>query len=292
MAQVSYIRFDTDFFDKPKIKGLAHRQGVQSVLFLIRLLCAMGRATNGEISRDAWEAIGFENEYNEEKTRLVVEYCLEQKILSGNIEALSNSRIKEDQEALEKKRESTKERVAKTRQKQSITSRPEMVPTQAEKTPRPIPVLVNSNIIPGHVAIEVNAQKVEETFDTSDPNMEIALEKLQKPDGQDWVRDNRFINAGRRPMKDYPLLWLTPGELADVVKKLEESDIPIQSYKDLFLKAEARINTYSAQGRSAQSVSVYNWLTGFLFDELLERTIKETRLAKTMEAPQRYEQRR
>lgn len=292
MAQVAYIRFDTDFFDKPKIKGMSHRLGNHSVLFLIRLLCAMGRATKGEISRDAWEAIGLENEYDDNQSRQVIEYCLEKNILGGSLDALTNSRIQEDQAALEKKREATKERVAKARQKQGIVSPIETPAVQPERVIKPVLGLINPNLIPGHVAVEVNTQKVEETFDTSDPNMEIALEKLEKPAGQDWNRDNRFINAGRRPMKDYPLLWLTPKELSDVIKKLEESDIPIQSYKDLFLKAEAKLTTYSAQGRSAQSVSVYNWLTGFLFDELLERTIKETRLAKTMEAPQRYEQRR
>lgn len=293
MAQVTYIRFDVDFFDKPKIKGLAYRCGQEAVLLLVRLLCAMGRATNGEISRDAWEAIGAENGLNQEKTLSCITYMIDQGILGGTLESLTNERVKQDQSALEKKREATRERVAKNRQKKESEDLATL--NSATATVRRLDTpLINPNLIPGFIHSEVHANHSAEpeTFDTTDPNMAIALEKLESPAGQPWVNDNRFINAGRRPMKDYKLLWLTPGELADVVKKLEESDIPVQMYKDLFKKAEAKLKTYSTQGKSSQSVSVYNWLTGFLFDELLERTIKEARLAKTMEGPQRYEQRR
>ena len=93
-------------------------------------------------------------------------------------------------------------------------------------------------------------------------------------------------------MKDYPNIWLTPFELADVMKKLEASDIPQKAYKDLFLKAEAKLMTWKQDRRSLSTVSVYNWMTGFLFDELLERAIKERRLAKTIEAPRPFEGRR
>lgn len=288
MAQLEYIRFDTDFFDKPKIKGLVRRHGQDGVNLLIRLLCAMGRATDGAISRDAWEFIGEEADVTVERTEQIIDYCLEQHILGGDKNSLTNARIQTDQEALERKRDSTRNRVKQYRDKQRPAETQVItVPERAVARISPAPYV--PYVPPADV---IRPKAVEEKFDTSDPNMEIALEKLQAPAGQDWTYDNRYMGAGRRPMKDYPEIWLTPQELADVIKKLEGSDIPVQSYKDLFLKAEAKLKTYSSQGRSNQTVSVYNWLTGFLFDESLERAIKETRLAKTLEGPQRYEQRR
>jgi hypothetical protein len=289
MAQLEYIRLDTDFFDKPKIKGLVYRHGHESVGFLLRLLCSMGRATEGFIGRDAWEAIGIESGIDPDRAEKLVAYCLDQGILDGDLSAISNSRVHADQDALDKKRGAARERVRTHRQKPTEVSAPAFV----ARMERAVAVVPNNSPVPSPVlVVPTHRQEPTEEFDTDDPNLKIALEKLEQPAGQPWTNDNRHISAGRRPMRDYPSLWLTPPELADVVKKLEESQIPVQSYKDLFLKAEARLKTYSGQGRSTQGVSVYNWMTGFLFDELLERTIKETRLAKTMEGPQRYEQRR
>jgi hypothetical protein len=291
MTQLEYIRLDTDFFDKPKIKGLIYRHGQEAVGFLLRLLCSMGRATDGGIGRDAWEAIGIESNIDPQRAETLVVYCLEQGILEGDLSMISNSRVQADREALEKKRGAARERVRTHRQKHQEPNAPAYVARMERAVAvsnHPQPVSVPSPVL---VVAHSPVEDVQE-FDTSDPNLKIALEKLESPSGQPWTHDNRYMSAGRRPMKDYPALWLTPFELADVVKKLEESQIPVQAYKDLFLKAEARLKTYTGQGRSTQGVSVYNWMTGFLFDELLERTIKETRLAKTIEGPKRYEQRR
>lgn len=297
MAQLDYIRLDTDFFDKPKIKGLCHRHGQEAVGFLLRLLCSMGRATEGAIGRDAWEAIGIEGNLDPKRAEMFVIYCLEQKILAGDLEHLTNSRVQDDQTALERKRGAGKERVRQYRQRHKDApsfadegSDAPVAPQNSQSITEPPPVATVA-YLPRATPRLVEPER-QEKFDLSDPNMAIALEKLEAPTGQSWMNDNRYIGASRRPMKDYPALWLTPHELADVIKKLESSHIPVQGYKDLFLKAEARLKTYAGQGRSTQGVSVYNWLTGFLFDELLERTIKEARLAKTMEGPQRYEQRR
>ena len=291
MAQLEYIRLDTDFFDKPKIKGLVYRHGHESVGFLLRLLCSMGRATEGFIGRDAWEAIGIESGIDPQRAEKLVAYCLDQGILEGDLSTISNSRVHTDREALDKKRGAARDRVRTHRQRQHETSLPAYVPRMERAVD--ISVHPHAAAIPSPVLVVAHPQVEEpQEFDTSDPNLKIALEKLETPSGQPWTQDNRYMGAGRRPMRGYPALWLTPMELADVVKKLEESQIPVQAYKDLFLKAEARLKTYTGQGRSTQGVSVYNWMTGFLFDELLERTIKETRLAKTMEGPKRYEQRR
>lgn len=289
MAQLKYIRFDTDFFDKPKIKGFVHRQGQLSVSFLIRLLCAMGRATEGKISRDCWEAIGAEAGLDVVKTEELVGYCLDNGILRGSKDALTNPRVLEDQDALEKKRKLTKDRVTEYRKRQRTDEeKPPPAPTLA-------PILASAVPFQPYVPAEsvrnlVKADK--EQIDDDDPNMKIALEKLETPEGQDWTFDNRYIGAGRRPMRDYPTIWLTPQELARVIAKLEGSNIPQESYKDLFFKVESVLKTNLSQGKSNQYVTAYAWLIGRFFEELLEVSTKEARLAKALETPTRYEQRR
>lgn len=291
MAQVQYIRLDTDFFDKPKIKALAFRCGQGAVLCLIRLLCAMGRATDGELSRDAWLAISVESGLTVEDAETLAKYCLKEKIFGGNLAALTNSRVLEDQEALERKREQNRERVSRHRTKQRTGPEATVIPLP----PRPSEPIVNPDFVPVPIAPDADAQvQYPDPVEAGDDeNLKIALDKLETPGaGKAWERDNRYILAHRRPMKDYPLIWLAPTELADVISKLEASDIPLQLYKELFKNAEAKLRTYVASGKNAQNVSVYNWLTGFLFNELLDTTTKESKLTKTIEWGNRYEQRR
>lgn len=276
MAQVEYIRLDVDFFDKPKIKGLQRKHGHKAILLILRLYCAMGRATNATLNRDSWEALAADGGYEDGEAIIVVDYCLGHGILSGDYEQLTNTRVVEDQAALERKREQAKARQKSFREKPKELESPTTLEVISTSLPKSVPI----------VLVEPTQQR--ETIDPGDnENLKIALEKLQSPGNQQWTLDNRFVNAGRRPMKDYPELWLTPFELEDIIKKLKESDIPMTSYKDLFAKAEAKLKTWKQERRSTSGVSVYNWLTGFLFQEVLETTIKETRLAKTLETERR-----
>jgi len=280
MAQVEYIRIDTDFFDKPKIKALRRRHGNKGIMLVLRLLTAMGKSSDGGLVRDTWEILATEADYEDGEAGEVVSYCLEVGIFSGDMDHVSNRRVTEDQDALERKRVAKREEMRRYRAKEKGAPALQVIVDKSAESdleriqPRVLPV------------IEPSMQK--ETVDPgNDENLRIALEKLETPANQQWTLDNRFIMAGRRPMKDYTNIWLTPHELADVIKKLEESDIPMWSYKDLFLKAEARLVTYKQERRPVQTVSVYNWLTGFLFQEVLETTIKETRLAKTLDNERR-----
>lgn len=284
MAQVEYIRLDTDFFDKPKIKALRRRHGNKGILLVLRILTSMGKSTDGALVRDTWEVLAEESDYKEGEAEAAIAYCLAVGIFSGDEENLSNRRVTEDQEALERKRASKREEMRRYRGREKGTSA--SVVKSFEDTD-------DLNRIQPRAVSVVEPPMQRETVDPgNDETLKIALTKLETPADQQWTLDNRFISAGRRPMKDYQNIWLTPFELADVMKKLQSSDIPQGSYKDLFLKAEAKLVTWKQERRSLTTVSVYNWLTGFLFDELLERAIKERRLAKTIEAPKQFEGRR
>ncbi len=107
--------------------------------------------------------------------------------------------------------------------------------------------------------------------DTPDERTLEALELLEDPGGQPWTRENPFMLAGRRPMRKYPRIRIAPGELAGVLEHLEHSPLPPEWWKSVFKAVEARITTWTAQGKPDAYANAAAWLTGFALTDALEQ---------------------
>lgn len=79
--------------------------------------------------------------------------------------------------------------------------------------------------------------------------------------------DNRYMGAGRRPLKKYPDIWLSPTELKDTLDSMNEADIPA---KEVFKKVAQRFVDYKAARRSVTTVSAHSWLNGWAKVEVLK----------------------
>lgn len=259
-AQLAYIRFDTDFFDKPKVKAFLQKHGQENVNLFVRILCAIGRASDGRINRDCADALIYDARIDNAKGWEVITYLLENELLTGTPTKISNPRVQDDSQALARKRSATNARVRKHREVKKAQRADEKLEQVVE-------------------AVKSETAKVELT---GDKHIDLARRKLvSEVEGDaDWKTDNRYMLAGRRPMRDYPLVWLSEMELAEISKRLDASEIPPDCYKDLFLRAQGLLVTKAANGENTKNVAVYNWLTGFLFNDVLEQTIKTNRLAK------------
>ncbi len=114
---------------------------------------------------------------------------------------------------------------------------------------------------------------------------EKAVEEVLVPDGDpDIQADNRFMAAGRKPIKNYPLIWLSKTELIDILKLYEESGIPIDKhgiYKQAFRAVQARLLTMKADGKPTNRISAFNWLIGWALNELLDSQKKVTDLKRS-----------
>lgn len=80
-----------------------------------------------------------------------------------------------------------------------------------------------------------------------------------------------FMTTGRRPIKKYPEIWLTPSEYADVLRVYVEAGVPPDKISDGPKKVAAKLRTFKAQGKTTDCVSAYNWLVGWAFTEVLEQ---------------------
>ena len=81
-------------------------------------------------------------------------------------------------------------------------------------------------------------------------------------------------------MKEYPDVWLTLGELANIIRDWDRSKIPTHLFRKGFLSAQARALSQVSQGKRPEWSAHANWLLGFIKGELMEEAIKEARLKK------------
>ncbi len=107
-----------------------------------------------------------------------------------------------------------------------------------------------------------------------DPLLADAEARLQAPGGQPWTQSNAWICAGRRPLKRFPLIFLTPQELIQALQQIRKS-IPPDDVAGVFESCEARLRNKSPQQRD--QVSAYNWLTGWCLEEAIDKATKRQR---------------
>lgn len=84
--------------------------------------------------------------------------------------------------------------------------------------------------------------------------------------------DNRFILLGRRPMKNYPEIWLSEMELCSVLEIYEQDGIPIDGekrYSKAFLSVNSKLQTKRVKGERMEFTNPYDWLIGFAKHDLL-----------------------
>ena len=120
--------------------------------------------------------------------------------------------------------------------------------------------------------------------EVSESKFEEIAEQAFEPDESKYQSDNRFINAGLRPLKKYPNIWLTKFELIDTLQNYENVGIPIDSrefHHLAFKNVEAKLLRYIQDGKTVKNVSCYSWLNGFALNETLEILIKRNRLKKS-----------
>ena len=87
--------------------------------------------------------------------------------------------------------------------------------------------------------------------------------------------------AGRRPLKKYPELFLTPEELSQVFDQLAEAGIPGDRFKMVFMRVAARLTTHRVQGKHPSAVSVFNWLVGWAKNEVVEELTASCNLERS-----------
>ena len=107
-----------------------------------------------------------------------------------------------------------------------------------------------------------------------DPLLADAEARLESPNGQPWTQSNAWICAGRRPLKKFPLIFLTPQELARAIVEIRKS-VPPDDVAAVFHACEAHLRGKSQQQRD--SISHFNTLVNWCLNEVIDKATKRQR---------------
>lgn len=103
---------------------------------------------------------------------------------------------------------------------------------------------------------------------------------LEQPTGSEkWERDNQYIAGGRRPMRKYPALWFSPGELADAIEEVQAA-LGEEDIRPVFKIAQSEALS-QAIAHGNRKVTAYKYVTGFALTQYQESLRKSNQLANS-----------
>lgn len=181
-AQLSHALIDVDLCDKPKIKSLTYKFGPLAQLYLIRLIMMMSRATDALIDDDAAlcvaQELGMTNGFD------VLDYLVANELIQRVNGKLTQIRVIQDQQKLQKQRDEWRDRQARIR---------EMSRNKNEDVTRDIPV---------------TGGRIRELLNTEVLNTESSSKEIAKPERN--LLGQRDLGYGIHISEiDYPAVQLT-----------------------------------------------------------------------------------
>jgi len=293
-VQLDHVLIDVDFLHKPTIKALRFKYTDLSALVLIEILAQMSRATDGIIDREV--ALCVFSDLRFENGEEILEYCISKEILCASpCGGVTNVRVQKDQSACAKKREEAKNRkeayLQKKREEEERRTKEEQERTRSERVPNAertvLPVTDTDTVT---VTDTVNNNKnslpklnhqipkpIPIPEDLDDEELELwklseSAYALVKGD-EDFLRSQAFITTHRRPLKNYPTVWISQRELFNTFKIWSSKGIPRSQWKEILEKCETKVNSHVRSGKSVDRVNSPDWLQGFLADDAVKANI-------------------
>lgn len=109
----------------------------------------------------------------------------------------------------------------------------------------------------------------------------MAEDLLEPPESQAVKTSSVFISCGRRPLKKYPLIWMTRSELVQTIELFDKSSIPRAESKYVLQNIQAKLTDLVAKGGDPSKKSGYSWVTGFGLTDYLDQRKKKLDLARS-----------
>lgn len=114
----------------------------------------------------------------------------------------------------------------------------------------------------------------------------MAEKALRPADAAEVMIRNGFINCGRRPIRKYPDLWITPHDLADAWRQCIDAGVPKDRIDVVFAKAAAHSETKIARGQDPSTFNAHGWIIGFGLTEGLKQLTQENYHKRSLAKPE------
>ena len=262
------ILLKPDLYSKGRNVRWMDENGYEAMPILQCVWIASSQERNCKILKKDAYAIPFLKSFPKEKVVQVLESAVEIGLLEGDENYYWNSQIVADHESFQTKHRNYKKGYQKRQQNHD------------ESTLNPSKIHGESSVdyIDTDIDYESDTEDLKENSPPlpDDPDLAFAESHLE-PISPTIKKFNGFMSAGRRPMKNYPALWLTPFELKDAILQLEREGVPKNELKSVFSFAQAHV---AAKPRF-DMYPARNCLTGFALQQFLETRKKSNDLKRS-----------
>lgn len=269
---------DTDFFNKPEVLQLTARFGDSGPMAILRICAALMNERDASLGTDSINALYLGSACNADKWIQIINFLIKINWLSEVDGKITSKRVAEERARVEQKR-STLSANAKQMLSKCSANAQQLVPDSKSNADQKLSISSDTDT-------DTDTEKDLDHKETVSPKgkdpldefLELAQPHICEPTGSEpWENENEFINAGRRPLKKYPKIFLTASELAQVFQQYESAGIPRENWTEGFQLVQAKLNT---PGPHRNTVSAFSWLTSFVKTQLLETAIKKSTLSR------------
>lgn len=265
------ILLNADFYSKGRNIRWMKENGYESIPILQAVWIASSQEKDCKISKDDAYSIPFLLTFDFEKIKKILDSAVEVGLLDGNETHYWNSQIVKDAKKFQSKHNNYS-RASKERERAK----------QEQDSARILPKL-GQNHIDTDIDNESDNESIKEKSqphpvvqpmaETDPKRLELARlaeDQLVPADEPTIQKNNQFISAGRRPMRKYPEIWLTPLEFVEAVEIITAEGVPRDKLKNVFQPVAARIRGYRAEGRDVSRTPAFTHLTTFGLAEALK----------------------
>lgn len=288
MSAPKSILLDNDFLLDPKLRIAIDVLGPMVVARYVHLLTSLNRQ-GGRMPKEHARALGWMLGDDKEVWGKFLDFSVQNGLVSEDERSYFKQRLLDDAKNVSTKRKAWREKkkslrsVSKDKQETPLGVS-DLSELERNGTEEELNIKNNGALESAHPALTAACAPPEpaEMPDGTDPEVWALTENAFVPDSDPRLqRDNRYINAGRKPLKKYPDVWLTRHELADWMMCYLRRNIPKNQLDIGFKKTQSKILTYRQEGKRVQSVSAYNWGTGFILQEVLQELKLDTDLQRS-----------
>lgn len=90
------------------------------------------------------------------------------------------------------------------------------------------------------------------------------------------------IGTGRKPLRKYPEIWITPDELEEVLESLTRSNLPQDRWKEVFLKVRTFARDQAGESKNFKRVRCVSALMGWAKKEVVSEFNEATKLHRNL----------
>lgn len=287
--KLTTIVFDTDFFMRPRTRLLIKEHGIEAASIYLAAICWMAYEESSDtIGSESVELLAIDLGVSPEKVKTVLHACVSLGYLELTDDGWHSARLSQELETV-KTKQANYAAAAKNREaaKRSKSEQDSARLTKTENNPAPLSKIE-------HVRKEQEQEKEQEEDQEKEPEQErtappdipdpelakFADRHLRKATDLDICGHPLWVGAGKRPMKKYPHLWLTPLQLRQAADLYEKMGIPPADWHLGFAFVATRIDHALEQGKSITGIDAYSWLIGFGLTHALEQLSKSLKVKR------------